>query len=99
MKQENNYKSLRSPLTIRASLLVWLLSAILASITACKKEIQSETIVGDETALSKALSKAAKSPAFIVQPGSSIQAAVNTASPGSVIKIKSGTYTESISIN
>ena len=35
---------------------------------------------------------------LIVQPGNSIQAAVDNASPGDVITIKPGTYTENIKI-
>ncbi len=98
MKQEKQQKILHiRPLAASYSFL-WLLSAGLLVFTACKKEI-----IPEPSDLSNAVSKdvelkVAKQAVIVVQTGESIQAAVSAATSGTVIKIKAGTYAESITV-
>ena len=79
----------------------FLLTCILGSViilTGCKKDISSpiNEVSPTPTSASKISEKA---PDIIVHAGQSIQAAVNAASPGSIIQIDPGVYNESIVVN
>lgn len=76
---------------------VLLLSVIIVFAFSCKKEVNPEA--ANDSELNTEMAKTLKSPTIDVRPGNSIQAAINTAVAGSVIKIKPGTYLESITIN
>ena len=65
----------------------------------CKKELRPSPENQSADATGQALSTAKKAPVFVVHPGSSIQAAVNAASPGTVIQIEAGTYKEAVVVN
>ena len=76
-----------------------LLTCILGTViilTGCKKDISSPLNEVSPTSTSKIYEKA---PDIIVHAGQSIQAAVNAASPGSIIQIEPGVYNESIVVN
>lgn len=65
-------------------------------LTGCKKDISSPLNEVSATSANKSNEKA---PDIIVHAGQSIQAAVNAASPGSIIQIEPGVYNESIVVN
>ena len=76
-----------------------ILTSILCSViilTSCKKDL---SLSSNEVLASSANKSNDKAPAIIVHAGQSIQAAVNAASPGSIIKIEPGIYNESIVVN
>ena len=66
-------------------------------ITSCKKEVLPPVEENPQTERSQASQNA--KPAIIVSAGSSIQAAVNAASPGSTIRINPGVYNEAVVVN
>ena len=66
-------------------------------ITSCKKEVLPPVEENPQTVNSQAFQNA--KPAITVSAGSSIQAAVNAASPGSIIRINPGVYNEAIVVN
>jgi parallel beta-helix repeat protein len=79
-----------------------LMTSIFCSViilTSCKKEILPSD--SDETLIeaTKAASSKGKAPTIIVHAGQSIQAAVNAANPGSIIRIEPGVYNETIVVN
>ena len=74
------------------NIFLWILAIFLA--TGCKKEMEPNN---DE--IQNAASSAKASPTLTVSSGASIQAAINTAAFGSIIKIKPGIYKESIKVN
>ncbi|RYZ49692.1 MAG: hypothetical protein EOO14_20310, partial [Chitinophagaceae bacterium] len=63
----------------------------------CKKEGQPDPSGNEAATLQKASS--GKRNTIRVNPGTSIQAALDAATPGTVIKIKTGIYRESITVN
>ena len=68
--------------------------------TGCKKEFSQPGRDEAATAASKALSSNGKAPDIIVHAASgSIQAAVDAASPGQIIRIEPGTYNEAVVVN
>jgi len=62
----------------------------------CKKDIQSQA---NEILANSARNTKEEAPAVTVHAGQSIQAAVDVASPGSIIKIEAGTYNESLVVD
>lgn len=66
-------------------------------ITSCKKEIQPLAEKNLQAESSQAVQTA--KPAIIVSAGGSIQAAVNAANPGSIIRIEPGVYNEAVVVN
>ena len=97
MKQETNYSTCKRQPSVVTYSFLWLLSAMLILITACKKEITPDA-ANAENALSGNSSSKAK-PTLVVNPGNSIQSAVDAAAPGSIISIKPGVYKETITVN
>jgi parallel beta-helix repeat protein len=97
MKQERIFGTSERRPAFTKKRFFWLLPALLLLVTACKKEITSDQVNADIESLSKRSSKA--KPMIVVNPGSSIQSAVDAAAPGSLITIKPGVYKESITIN
>lgn len=67
------------------------------AITSCKKEIQTNS--DQELQAQKANGSSLGKPDVVVATGSSIQAAINAASDGSVIQIQPGIYAEAIVVN
>jgi parallel beta-helix repeat protein len=98
MKQE---KTLHIPLrhTGPCKNFIFLLAASLLLVTGCKKEPVPNTANNDKAVSDAMKAKPTKAPAMVVQPGTSIQAAVNAAPNGATIKIQPGTYLESIVVN
>ena len=62
----------------------------------CKKDATSEILQGDDV-VSK--SSNSKGPDIMVQAGQSIQAAVDAAAPGAVIRIQPGTYAQALVVS
>jgi pectin methylesterase-like acyl-CoA thioesterase len=94
MKQEKTNGGTRHPFaTGKRSFIVCAVTLLVLG-AGCKKDIQP---AGEMEVQSMA--KKAKAPVIVVQSGSSIQTAVDMATPGMEIKIKSGTYSESIEVN
>ncbi|HEU4901588.1 MAG TPA: parallel beta-helix domain-containing protein [Flavisolibacter sp.] len=98
MKQEkkSNEKRIR-PTAGKKWVLFFLAAAALVAVS-CQKEIADPSASAD-AAPGKAASKMPKAPVVVVQAGSSIQAAVNSAEAGTVIKIEAGIYKESVVVN
>jgi parallel beta-helix repeat protein len=91
MKQLNKYQySAKWYITLTA-LITFLFC--LAFLTSCKKELADTTSKQLTTTANKKL------PSITVHAGGSIQAAVNAAAPGTIIKIEPGTYREAILVN
>ncbi|HEU4901587.1 MAG TPA: right-handed parallel beta-helix repeat-containing protein, partial [Flavisolibacter sp.] len=95
MKREKNQHGTTSrPMLRRSWYIVVLATALLAA--GCQKEIATTSGNGGDVAASKAPPKA---PVLVVHAGNSIQAAINSAGAGSVIKIEAGLYKESLTVN
>ena len=97
MKQGKNYWHNRQ--VTGRKFYVGLLIASLLFATGCRKVIMPDTTNSGDAPLSLSPSNTAQPPAIVVNTGGSIQAAVNAAAEGSVIKINPGTYVGSITIN
>ena len=99
MKQEKSYKSQCNFPASTMKFYVCLFVSLLLLTTSCRKEFTPLTTTDDTDAFSLRESKTSKAPTIVVQPGSSIQAAVTAAIAGTVIKIKPGTYKEKIVVD
>ncbi len=86
---------LRELISFPASLAVIFFVVIIFT-AGCKKEAAQEIHQAEDVLSKSSNSKAAD---IIVQAGQSIQAAVNAAAPGAVIRIQPGTYREAIVVN
>ncbi len=98
MKQLNNHSYQRIRFIAASTSLLRIFIAGLFILVSCKKELNPANENNELFALSKSNAKE-KQASIIVHAGGSIQAAVNTAPAGSVIKIEPGTYSGSIVIN
>ncbi|RYF79405.1 MAG: hypothetical protein EON98_14635 [Chitinophagaceae bacterium] len=98
MKQDKANQNLQRQPLFSKNFLQWSLMATFFVAMACKKDIQSDAITPDDTALNTA-SKATKAPVVTVRAGSSIQSAINAAAAGTTIKIQPGVYYESIVVD
>jgi parallel beta-helix repeat protein len=98
MKQEkkNNEERIRS--TAGKKWMVFVLAAAALAAVSCQKEIADPAASAD-AAPGKAASKMPKALVVVVHAGSSIQAAINNAGAGSVIKIEAGLYKEGLTVN
>ena len=76
--------------------LIFLLTTIL--LNGCKKDTPDFEHT-KQSIIKKLLNNAEKEPSYIVHAGGSIQAAIDAASPYSVIKIKAGIYKEALVVN
>ncbi|GAA4741629.1 right-handed parallel beta-helix repeat-containing protein [Flavisolibacter ginsenosidimutans] len=99
MKQEKCSKAPHNTQADVSKSIIFLLAASLLFVTGCKKELTSNNAESDKAESLAMQANNAKAPAIVVQPGTSIQAAINAVPNGSVIKILQGTYSESIVVN
>src|SRR4051794_20911822 len=83
--------------TIRFFTLVMII--LLLYFASCTKEKLPASTSGGTSPENELAVNSQNSPPIIVQPGASIQAAVNGAPAGSTILISAGTYTEAITVN
>jgi parallel beta-helix repeat protein len=99
MKKEKAYTSQCNCLTAGMKFYVCLLVSLLYVTTGCHKEITSVTSNENNDVLSLKVSKTDMKATIVVQPGSSIQAAITAAVAGTEIRIKPGTYKEKIVVD
>lgn len=82
---------------------VWLSAVLLSTtlfvFTACKKEVIPDNVARSKITLQDVSQASKKNATIVVQPGGSIQAAVDAAPINSEIRIKPGTYNEKVIIN
>lgn len=97
MKILKNIRVNRNHLLLANGLFISILITFSFFFSGCKKEISQP---GSDTLseVSKASPKS-KAPDIIVHPGGSIQAVVDAASEGQIIRIEAGTYHEAIVVN
>jgi parallel beta-helix repeat protein len=96
MKQNQNNQQSRK--AAGRKLWVSFLAASLFLAMGCKKSLTPGDASGENVSGTVA-AKAARAPVMVVQAGSSIQAAIDAAAAGTVIKIQPGTYKEAITVN
>jgi parallel beta-helix repeat protein len=76
-----------------------LCASLFLMVSSCKKDITDEKTAAQLSKTEKSNEKVGSIMEIVVHKGGSIQAAVNDAVSGSVIKIEPGTYKESIEVN
>jgi parallel beta-helix repeat protein len=72
-------------------------TAVMMVLPGCKKDLDEK--VAQEAASASLNMQAKSKPSVTVQAGQSIQAAVDAAAPGTLIKIKQGTYVEAVVVD